>query len=52
MTERGAALLLFSFWLVLIGAYVIKEGGKKPPKPIVIIVHPTVETPKNLKDWI
>jgi hypothetical protein len=52
MTERGAALLLFSFWFVLIGAYVVKEGSKPPPKPRVLIVQPPVEVPKSLKDWI
>jgi hypothetical protein len=50
MTERGAALLIWTICFVIIGAYVVRVGSKKPPKPIVIVVP--VDVPKNLKDWI
>ena len=50
MKERGAALLIFAVCFAIIGAYVIREGGRKPPKPIVIVVP--MDVPKNLKDWI
>jgi hypothetical protein len=49
---RWAAFFLFLFWLVVMWVYVVKEGGKPPPKPRAVLMQPPIEVPKNLKDWI